>query len=163
MKSKVEYSTSSWVITLVVTLGLCAGLLLSRGEPAAFYPLLAIVVPMYLAALWFAPMSVTASDKELCIHSSFKVRIIPMAEIVKAERYRPLPGTLRICASGGFMGYWGTFRDSVVGHYTGFWGRSADCFMLTLADGRHYLIGCKDPDAMLAFIDSHIKPTGNDD
>jgi len=156
MKSNVEYSTSSWVITLAVTAGLCAGLLLSRGEPAAFYPLLAIVVPMYLAALWFAPMSVTADDKEVCIHSSFKVRSIPMADIVKAERYCPQPGTLRTCASGGFMGYWGTFRDGVAGHYTGFWGRDDDCFMLTLADGRKYLLGCKDPDAMLAFINSRL-------
>lgn len=156
MKSNVVFSTFSLVLTLVVTVALLIGLVVSYGEPAAFFPLLAVVVPMYVACLFFGPMSISADKNEICIHSSFKIRSIPMADVVKVERYRPLPGTIRICASGGFMGYWGTFRDSIIKNYTGFWGRDDDCFLVALANGKKYLLGCKNPDAMIDYIKSQM-------
>lgn len=80
-----------------------------------------------------------------------------MADVVKIERYKPLPGTIRICASGGFMGYWGLFRDNVTKNYTGFWGRDDDCFLVVLSNGKKYLLGCKNPDDMVAYIKSKMK------
>lgn len=156
MKSNVEYSTFSWMITFIVTVALVVGLAVSYGEAAAFFSVLAIVVPMYVACLFFAPMSISADRDEICIHSSFRIRSIPMADVVNVERYRPLPGTLRTCASGGFMGYWGTFHDSVIGNYTGFWGKDDDCFLVTLASDKKYLLGCRNPDAMVGYIKSQM-------
>lgn len=137
MKSDVEYSTGSWVLTLIITAAFGAGLIFCYGEPAVFYPILAIAVPMYLACLYCAPVFVSADNKELCIHSSFKIRSILMADVISVERYRPIPGTIRTCASGGFMGYWGKFRDNAIGHYTGFWGNNNDCFLITLTNGKN--------------------------
>ena len=156
MKSKVKYSTLSWVLTLAIAVGLIVGLIASWGEPEAFYPILAIVLLLLIPSLFFAPVFLSADNEAIHIHSPFKIHSIPMKEVVNVERYRPLPGTIRTCASGGFMGYWGTFRDSVSKNYTGFWGDKDDCFMITLAGGKKYLLGCKNPDAMLTYIRSQI-------
>lgn len=156
MKSNVEFSTFSCILTLTITAVLLVGLVLSYSEPAAFFPILAIVLLLYIPCLFFAPMYISADKDDICIHSSFKIRTIPMSEVIKVERYKPLPGTIRICASGGFMGYWGTFRDSVTKNYTGFWGNNADCFLVTLANGKKYLLGCKNPDKMVAYIQSQM-------
>lgn len=156
MKSNVEYSTFSWVLTLIITAILLICLVLSYSEPIAFVSLAVIIILLYASSLYFAPMSISADKNAICIHSAFRIRSIPMSEVVKVERYRPLPGTIRTCASGGFMGYWGTFRDSVTKNYTGFWGKDDDCFLVTLANGKKYLLGCKNPDQMVSYIQSQI-------
>lgn len=156
MKSKVEYSAFSWVLTVIIILGLVVALIASRNEPGAFYLILGILLLLVIPSLFFAPVSISADNKEICVHSALRKISIPMAEVVSIERYRPLPGTIRTCASGGFMGYWGTFRDNVSKNYTGFWGKNDDCFMVTLANGKKYLLGCQNPDAMLAYLRSQI-------
>ena len=155
MKSKVKYSTLSWVLTLAITVGLVVGLVATWGEPEGFYTILAILVVMFIPSLFFAPVSLSADKDAIVIQSPFKKHSIPMKEVVNVERYRPLPGTIRTCASGGFMGYWGTFRDSVSKNYIGFWGED-ECFMVTLASGKKYLLGCQNSDTMLAHIRSQI-------
>ena len=157
MKKRVDYSTFSWILTLIVTAALGIGLAVSKDEPAALYPLLIIVFGLYLPALFFAPIYISANENEIEIDSSFKIRSIPMSEVSSVERYRPLPSTIRTCASGGFLGYWGTFRDSVVGKYVGYWGNKNDCFLVILKSGKKYLLGCRDCDAMMDYIKSHIK------
>lgn len=152
MKSRVYYSTYSLTLTLTVTVVFGIMMIMSAGEPGAFYPLLAIALSVYLSALFFAPIEISANQEEIQIHSSFKIRTVPMDKIVKVERYRPMPGTIRTCASSGFMGYWGTFRDNAIGNYTGYWGNNNDCFLLTLDSGKKYLLGCKDCDAMTKYI-----------
>lgn len=156
MKSNIEYSSFSRRLTAIVSVVLLIGLAFTYGEPAAFYTILAIVVLLYVSCLFFAPIYLWADEKQICIYSPLKIRPIPMADVVKVERYRPLPGTVRLCASGGFMGYWGAFRDSVIKNYTGFWGKDDDCFLLTLANGKKYLLGCKNPDDMVAYIKSKM-------
>lgn len=156
MKSSVTYSVFSWTLTFIIEAALCLGLLLTYGQPAGFYPILIIAVPLLLAGLYFAPLSISANDEEVRIHASLKIRSIPMAEIVNIEPYRPQPGTIRICASGGFMGYWGTFRDNVIGPYTAYYGNKNNCFLITLNSGKKYLLGCLDTPGMIDYIAAHL-------
>lgn len=156
MKSKVKYSVLSWVLTVGIIAGLVVGLIASWGEPVAFYTILAILVFMLIPSLFFAPVSLSVDKDAIHVHSLFKKHSILMKEVINVERYRPLPGTIRTCASGGFMGYWGTFRDGVSKNYVGYWGDKDECFMVTLASGKKYLLGCKNPDTMLAYIQSQI-------
>ncbi|MDE7388665.1 MAG: PH domain-containing protein [Muribaculaceae bacterium] len=156
MKSRVEYDTATWIITLILCLVFIGSLCLTYREPVGFIAIAAIAVPTCFISLFFAPISITADENKILIRAPFKTRSISMSEIVRVERYTPWRNTIRICASGGFMGYWGTFRDSRIGRYTGYWGNNKQCFLLTLTNGRKYLLGCKDPDAMTAYIAAHM-------
>lgn len=158
MKERIVYSKASWVLTIVLTAALVGGLVCTVHEPAGFFSILFIVICLYPVALFYAPVSITANDNEITIHSLLNKRSIAMSEVVKVENpFKPLPGTIRIWASGGFMGYWGKFRDSKTGSYIGYWGNGNDCFMLTLANGKKYLLGCQNSNAMAAYIEQHIK------
>lgn len=158
MKAKVVYSKSSWILTIILTVALAAGLVSTIHEPIGFFSILFIVICIYPVALFYAPVSISADADEITVHSPLKKRSIAMSEVVSVENnYKPLPGTIRICASGGFLGYWGKFRDSVTGVYIGYWGNGNDCFLITLANGQKYLLGCKNSGEMAGYIKQHIK------
>ncbi len=156
MKQIVRFDKQSLILTIVITIACMAGLLALWGNIVGMSVSLFIILVLFLSSLWFAPLSISADNRNISIHSSLKVRSISMADVADVELYRPLPGTIRICASGGFMGYWGTFRDSKVGRYTGFWGSDNECFLVTLTNGRKYLLGCKNTEAMVEDIRSKI-------
>ncbi len=156
LKSKVEYSRLSWGITIAVTVLLVACLIPAYHEPSAFIILLIVLLILYISALFFAPIAISADEKEVKVHAKLNSLSIPVGKIAKVERYRPLPGTIRTCASGGFMGFWGLFHDPVIKSFTGFWGKKDDCFLITLNDGKKYLLGCQNPDEILNFIKTRI-------
>ncbi len=50
------------------------------------------------------------------------------------------------------MGYWGMFKEGDIGHYTAYYGKASDCFLVRLDNGDKYVLGCKNPDEMIAYI-----------
>ncbi len=65
-------------------------------------------------------------------------------------------GTRRIAGSGGFMGYWGWFREGDIGKYFAYYGKASDCFLVTLRNGRRYMLGCNDAPEMVAAIQKEL-------
>lgn len=156
MKSRVYYSTFSAILTFATFALLAAGLFATYGEPAKFITLAVIITLLLIFAMFYSPLSISADENEVRINSPLKVHSIPMQRIVGIERFQPTMGSVRLCASGGFMGYWGIFREGDVGQYTAFYGKSSDCFMIRLDNGARYVLGCANPDAMVAHIRQHL-------
>lgn len=80
-----------------------------------------------------------------------------MRNVKSAELFQPTMGSIRICASGGYMGYWGIFREGDIGQYTAFYGKASDCFLIRLKNGDKYVLGCEAPASMVDYIKSQIK------
>lgn len=80
-----------------------------------------------------------------------------MSEVENVELFQPTMGAIRICASGGFMGYWGTFREGDIGNYYAFYGKASDCFLVRMKNGKKYVLGCNQPDKMIDYIKSQIR------
>lgn len=153
MKERAIFSTYTVVLTIIVLVVytvICFATYGTEGFPI----LLAIFLLLIVPALFYAPLSVSVSEKEICVHSLLKRHAIPMRRVVNVERFMPTMGALRIFASGGFMGYWGIFKEGDVGRYMAYYGKSSDCFMVRLDNGDKYVIGCKNPDAVIARIKS---------
>lgn len=55
------------------------------------------------------------------------------------------------------MGYWGKFREADLGTYFAYYGRASDCFLVTLNDGRRYMLGCADAPAMVSELLKEIQ------
>lgn len=79
-----------------------------------------------------------------------------MRDVESVELFQPTMGSIRICASGGFMGYWGIFREGDIGRYYGFYGKASDCFLVRLKNGDKYVLGCNNHDKMVDYIYSQI-------
>jgi hypothetical protein len=156
MKSRVDQSAFSLIITLVVIALLVVGLYLACGT-YAFIALALIIIATLGFCMFYSPLSISVDEKSVRINSPLKIHEIAMPRIVSVERFQPTMGALRLCGSGGFLGYWGLFREGDVGNYMAYYGKASDCFLLRLDNGKQYVLGCKDADAMVDYIQKQIK------
>ena len=157
MKARVKLSRFSLILTTVINLALYIGCFATLKEPAQFFCLLGITLALLITFMLFAPVSIKADDHTITIVHILRKTKIPMTDVVSIERFQPTMGAIRICASGGYVGYWGLFRESDIGRYTAYYGKASDCFLIVTRSGRKYVLGCSDPDSMVAYIRSRIK------
>ena len=159
MKHPFLLSTYSFIISLL-SYGILIGLLLWQfkrtGDELYAWMLLVIMVAWSFCVLFYTPMSISVNDRELSINRSLKIKTIPLNEISDVRLSQPTMGERRICGSGGFFGYWGWFSQRDIGRYFAYYGKASDCFLVTLKDGRKYMLGCKDAPEMVAAIQSRL-------
>lgn len=157
MKARVKLSRFSIILTTIINVALYIGCFVTLKEPAPFFCLLGIITALLITGLLFAPVSIKADDHTVTVAHILRKTKIAMTDVASVERFQPTMGAIRICASGGYMGYWGLFRESDIGHYTAYYGKSSDCFLIVTRSGRKYVLGCADPDSMVAYIRERIK------
>jgi hypothetical protein len=155
MKSTVDQSIFSFIITIVVIGALIVGLCASYGTDK-FVILSVVIIALLCFCMFYAPLSIFANGEAVNVNSPFKIHSIAMKSIVSVERFKPTMGSVRLCGSGGFLGYWGVFREGDIGSYMAYYGKASDCFLLRLDNGKQYVLGCKDADAMVAYIKEQI-------
>jgi len=154
MKARVKLSLFSTIMTVVMIVVLLIGLYATYGILYKFAVFVAIIAILLTVSLFYCPLFISAQEEGILVHSPLKMHSIPMRRIVKVERFMPTMGSIRIFGSGGFMGYWGIFKEGDVGRYVAYYGKSSDCFIIHLDNGDKYVLGCENPDEMVAYIDS---------
>lgn len=157
MKSKVNLSRYSTLLTLIITGALMIGCVVTFNEKPAFYCLLFLLILLLIFGFLYGPTSVEADNKNITVRSMLKKFHIPMENIDSVELHQPTMGAIRLCASGGYMGYWGIFREGYIGKYTAYYGKASDCFLIRMKNGDKYVIGCENPSAMVEYIISQRK------
>jgi len=156
MKSRVELSIYSSAITIVVIGLLLFGIYATSDNPDRCMLIAFITVAILAFAMFYCPLYISANEEELRVKSPLRSHKIPMRRIVNVGRFQPTMGSIHICGSGGFMGYWGMFREGDVGRYMAFYGKSSDCFIIRLDNGDKYVLGCGNPDAFVKYINLQI-------
>ena len=102
-------------------------------------------------------MSIGADENAIYINRSLKIKTIALVDVKLVKLYPPTMGAIRICGSGGFLGYWGWFSERDLGKYFAYYGKSSDCFLVELTDGHKYILGCKNAPEMVEFIAKQLK------
>ena len=156
MKRKVKLSNYSIIMSTGTILFLIVAIIVSLGNSTKVITLSVLLGLLLIPSLYYFPVSIEADSSVLKIHSLFKTKTIPYAEIAKADRCYPSAGGIRLCGRGGFMGYWGYFHDLIIGYYFGYYGKFSECILIRLKNGKQYVISCEQPDAMLEEITSHL-------
>ena len=110
------------------------------------------LIVLCLTALFFMPMSISVKNGELNINRSLKIKSIPLSQIESVELYSPTTAAKRICGSGGWFGYYGWFKEPSIGKYFAYYGKASDCFLVTLKDGKKYVLGCENREAIMKEI-----------
>lgn len=157
MKSKVKFSAFSLIITAIVIIAFIVGIIVSLSNIKEALILFAVLAGMILSGLFYCPVSIEAAGDKLSIHRPLRNKTIEYTTISSADRCYPSAGGLRLCGSGGFMGYWGYFNDIVIGTYFGYYGNHSQCILIRLKDGKQYVVSCCQPDEMVAAIAAKCK------
>lgn len=151
MKRKVRFSIFSSVITLGCFAIFIAGFgVLSEGWSFYFYGV--TIVGVCLLGLYYSPISLRVTDTAVEVMRSLKIKEIPFSDVKEVRLLSPTMGAIRLCGSGGFMGYWGWFREGDLGKYFAYYGKASDCFLVVLKNGRKYMLGCKDAPEVVEVI-----------
>lgn len=156
MKSKISYSRYVIFLTAILFGVLFVACIATVRETPAFFILLAIFLILYVSGLFFGTAYIKADSNFIVLGSLLRCKKISMSEVENVELFQPTMGAIRICASGGFMGYWGIFREGDIGKYYGFYGKASDCFLVRLKNGNKYVLGCDQPEKMVDYIKMQI-------
>lgn len=159
MKRKVKYSkycviTTAAIFTTLFGLALYTFI---EGPIAAALLIVGVILCLNIPGAYIAPLSVSATSTYIEIGMFARRKRIPLKEIASIQSCKPTMGAIRLCGSGGYFGYWGWFREGDIGKYFAYYGRASDCFLLTLTDGRKYMLGCTDTHTMVEYIAQLIK------
>lgn len=114
------------------------------------------VAVLFLSALCYMPLSISLDNESLNINRSLKIKSIPLTEIANVKLCAPTMGAKRICGSGGWFGWYGWFSEKDLGKYFAYYGKASDCFLVTLKNGKKYMLGCKDTPKMVNAINEII-------
>lgn len=158
MRKKVSYSTFSKILTVFVVV-LFIGIMwmeFHQGISHDGWIWVGIVGVLLICSCLYAPLGVEADEDYVVVRRLLRKKVIPIADIVSVSYAPPTMGEKRLCASGGFMGYWGWFSERGTGNYFGYYGRSSETFLIILRNGRRYMIGCDDSHEMADFINAQL-------
>lgn len=158
MNKRVELSAYCWIISTITTAVICGVFLatVKTDNNIAAYIWGAAVAVLLLSALCYMPLSLSLNNESLKIRRPLKTKFIPLSDIADVRLCSPTMGAIRICGSGGWFGWYGWFREKDLGKYFAYYGKASDCFLVTLKDGKKYMLGCKDATDMMNAIAKRI-------
>lgn len=119
--------------------------------------ILGILFIWWIFALIFSPLYVEADDNEVRIRRPLKTKSIRMDEIESVEPYqvsKKASGKLFGSSPVKVFGKWGKYRDDKIGDYFAYYGKPDNTVLITLKDGRKYVVGATDAKALSDYINS---------
>lgn len=159
IKQRVELSTYCWIISALSSAFICGIFLYALQRPdnkLTVWISGAAIIMLFLSTLCFMPLSISLDNDSLNINRPLKIKSIPLSDIAEAVLCQPTMGAIRICGSGGWFGWYGWFKEKDLGKYFAYYGKASDCFLVTLKNGKKYMLGCKDAPEMVNAIKEKI-------
>lgn len=159
MKKRVELSSYCIIISAIMIAVMCGVVVYAAKQPdneVAVWILSAAFLALILSTLVFMPISVSVDKNFIKVARPLKTKKIPLKEVSDVRLCSPTMGAIRMCGSGGCFGWYGWFKEKDLGKYFAYYGKASDCFLITLKDGRKYMLGCKDAHEMVEFLDEEI-------
>lgn len=158
MKYNVRYSAWSWFWSVCGTLILVSLTIywFIAGNIVSAWILTGLVGLLAVFALIYAPLYLAVNSEALIVRRPLFTRRIPLTEIKSVDIITPTMGAKRIAGSGGWFGYWGWFREADIDRYFAYYGKASDCFLVTLRNGRKYMLGCETPRRLIGELDMHL-------
>lgn len=157
MYNKVKFSAFSIIATAIVLILFVIGTISLRHQTEDLILFCIIADGGTLAGLYYCPRAVEADSMGITLYRLLsKPKYFDYDDIQSVDTCYPSGGSIRLCGSGGFFGFWGYFSDILIGTYFGYYGSRNYCFAVKLKSGRQYVIGCSDPYAFTAYINSQM-------
>lgn len=160
MKKKVKLSSYSLVLSGLSFIVFCMLFVNALRRDAPLWMIWSLGIAIFILcfmALCYSPLSLSVDDRAISVHRLFKTKHISLSDIADVKLCPPTMAAHRIVGSGGWFGYYGWFSERDLGKYFAYYGKASDCFLVTLRDGRKYMLGCDDAPAMVEAIKDKMK------
>lgn len=157
MTQRVDLSKFSFITTILCSI-LIVGCIFTIPELWWKCIWAGFIVILLISSLYFCPLSITATDDAIVVNRALSfVKYLPLSEVSSVKRYKPSAGTVRVCGSGGFLGFWGLFSEpNGIGKHYAYYGKSSECFLVEMNNGKKYLLGCRNTDEMVEYINKNL-------
>jgi len=109
-------------------------------------------VLVLLAGLYYCPRSVEITPSRMIIRRLLTKKYIPVGEIIAVAPYQRTMNFVRVCGSGGVLGFWGWFRNQELGRFFVYATTLKQLVVVALASGRTYVVSCGNAQEMAAQI-----------
>lgn len=158
MDQRINLSRTAIVMTVIVfcLLTIFTAVNFKEGERLIAFTLLGIGLVIIVPALFYAPISSGANDDYVYVRHPLRTSRFPISQISSAEPFEPTMAEKCVIGSRGCLGYWGFFYDGGVQKYVAYYGKASECVLLTMNNGRKFLIGAHDRDAFADYINKKI-------
>ena len=155
ISGNVKWDTYVKVMTLFVimscTLG-CAIILFCTDSIWDKIGLVIIVVSI-VSVFFLAPRRLVLGKSGLVLYKMIGTLNVDLDEITDLGIYeKKTELNLRLCGSGGFLGYLGIFRNKTLGKYMAYVGDYSQAFWVRTKKGKCYMFSCENRDLLLSAI-----------
>lgn len=112
-----------------------------------------IIIPIVLVPFCFmAPKQLRLEEKQLVLSKMIGEFRIELSQIADVGIYNEKEMNIRLCGSGGFLGYLGIFRNKSLGKYIAYVGNYSQAFWIRMKNGKCYMFSCEDRDLLISSI-----------
>ena len=156
-----HWNTAVWLLTAFSVVPIALLWFIAEYSDAIAwqkYLFTAVILLTYILAVGFMPKRLELSDSEVAMHRLFGSLRIPMNAIVECEKISKahLDGSVKICGSGGFLGYYGKYRNKRYGVYT-VNVTEFNNLILIRTESKTYVFSCTQRDKVVEYIKSNMK------
>lgn len=113
----------------------------------------------WICALCYAPLGVDVDDDEVRIRRPFKSRRIKMSDIESVAPYevsKKAKGKFLRTSPVRAFGKWGHYSDDKIGDYFAYYGKPDNTVLITLKDGRKYVVGGSNAKELSDYINGKL-------
>lgn len=155
MKEHVNYGSDVWGWT-IFWICVCVMIFFIPLPGFLWWSWWGFFIFLILVSLCFTPIDVSANDAYVSVHRALGTKKIPISAIQSVQLVDP--AIQKSAASKGFMGYWGKGKDSKNGKYFSYFGKGNERYLITMKDGKQYMLSSHNAPQMVAYISGHLTP-----
>ena len=166
MRQRINYGSDDYTGSVIIWIILIGCIFffwwwppVGNGWSWWWWVLLCILGFWWLCTLFYAPIGVDVDDDEVRIRRPLKSRHIRMDEIQSVEPYEVSKNASRKSFKSSpvrSFGHWGQYHDDKIGDYFAYYGKPDNTVLLTLKDGRKYVVGGSDARQLSEYINSKL-------
>lgn len=154
MKTNVYWSDTVKWLSIIIGVLLIATvvciLIFDFSLWSVFMSVFILAVTIYAAYL--SPMSIELNDTEMVLHKLIGSLHIPFDKITEIEPFETDGTEVRLCGSGGFLGYTGLFYNKKLGRYHSYVGWYKQAFLVCTENNKKYVFSCENRELIISTI-----------
>lgn len=164
MDFKVNWDSKVWGATIFVTAILMAAIALALIFCEGWLRLCitAVAAVTFIACAVVAPVKIRITSTGIVLFKLVGKKRFLYADMkdISLCDLNTSPN-IRIFGSGGMMGYTGLFYNKRIGRFTAYVGSIFRTVLITMNNGRQYVVSCLNPDKLVEISRANLRATKN--
>lgn len=164
MDFKVNWDSKVWGATIFVTAILVAAIVMAFIFTGGWIRacIISVAVITFILCAFMSPIKIRITSTDIILFKLIGKKRFPYADMkdISLCDLNTSPN-IRIMGSGGMMGYSGLFYNKRIGRFTAYVGSIFRTVLITMNNGRQYVVSCLNPDKLVEISRANLRATKN--